>query len=246
MELVADLIASFDPERPHFRPTEIYNEGWLLRALLHTASQLDDHTSPLSFAPGATWFSEALLPTAFKAQHRGDPLAETRTSADGVIGHILVGEKGKTDLVLRPAAEQFVVVEAKIGSSLSSGTRNAPYFDQAARTVACMAESLRRADRRPSDVDRLSFIMLAPQSAIDAGTFAEEMDPASIRSKVERRVSEYEGTLDEWYSRWFEPTMAEIDLLSLSWEAAISWLGDSDGAAGAALADFYRRCLDFN
>jgi hypothetical protein len=246
MDLVADLVTSFDPEHPHFRPTEIYNEGWLLRALLHAASRLDDQSFPLSFAPGATWFSEALLPTAFKAQYRSDPLAETRTNADGVIGHILVGEKGKADLELKPAAQQFVVVEAKIGSSLSSGTRNAPYFDQAARTVACMAESLRRADRRPSDVVRLVFIVLAPQSAIDAGTFAEEMDLTSIRSKVERRVSEYEGTLDEWHSRWFEPTMAEIDLLSLSWEAAISWLGDSDGAAGAALADFYQRCLDFN
>jgi hypothetical protein len=31
----------------------------------------------------------------------GDPLAETRTNADGVIGHILVGEKGKADLELR-------------------------------------------------------------------------------------------------------------------------------------------------
>jgi hypothetical protein len=40
--------------------------------------------------------------------------------------------------------------------------------------------------------------------------------------------------------------MTEIDLLSLSWEAAISWLGDSDGAAGATLADFYQRCLDVN
>jgi hypothetical protein len=149
-------------------------------------------------------------------------------------------------LVLKPAAEQFVVVEAKISSSLSSGVRNAPYFDQAARSVACMVESLRRADQRPSDVDRLAFIVLAPQSAIDAGTFAEEMEPTSIRSKVERRMSEYEGTLDEWHSRWFEPTMTEIYLVSISWEAAISWVRDSDGAAGAALADFYQRCLDFN
>jgi hypothetical protein len=40
--------------------------------------------------------------------------------------------------------------------------------------------------------------------------------------------------------------MTEIYLVSISWEAAISWVRDSDGAAGAALADFYQRCLDFN
>lgn len=49
MDLVAELIASFDPKHPHFRPTEIYNEGWLLRALLHAASRLDDQSFPLSF-----------------------------------------------------------------------------------------------------------------------------------------------------------------------------------------------------
>jgi hypothetical protein len=52
--------------------------------------------------------------------------------------------------------------------------------------------------------------------------------------------------LDEWHSGWLEPTMAKIDLLSLSWEAAISWVEGSDSAAGAALADFYQQCLDVN
>ena len=245
MKLIADLITSFDPEDPHFRPTEIYNEGWLLRALLHVLSKLDYKQFPVSFAPGATWFSEALLPTAFKARYRGDPLAETRTNADGVIGHILIGERAKADLELKPMADQFVVIEAKIGSRLSSGTRKAPDFDQAARNVACMAEVLRRAGRRPSDVERFSFVVLAPQSAIEGGIFAEEMDRSSIRSKVETRVASYAEEKQDWHEQWFEPALAEIDLLSLSWEAAISWVGDSDEAAAALLTDFYDQCIGF-
>ena len=245
MEIITDLITSFDPKEPHFRPTEIYNEGWLLRALLHVLSKLDTKQFPVSFAPGATSFSEALLPTAFKARYRGDPLAETRTNADGVIGHILIGEKAKADLELKPMADQFVVIEAKIGSQLSPGTLHAPDYDQAARNVACMAEALRRAGRRPSDVERLSFVVLAPQSAISGGKFAEEMDRSSIGSKVERRVASYAEEKQDWHEQWFEPALAEIDLVSLSWETAISWVGDSDEDAAALLTDFYDQCIGF-
>ena len=39
---------------------------------------------------------------------------------------------------------------------------------------------------------------------------------------------------------------AEIDLVSLSWEAAISWVGDSDEAAASLLTDFYGPCMGFN
>lgn len=110
MNIIADLIGAFDPDNPNFRPTEIYNENWLLKAFLHLASEAEFRNSPFSFAKGSTWFSEALLPTAFRPNYRGDHLAETRTNADGVIGHILIGEKGKADLELQPDAHQFVVI----------------------------------------------------------------------------------------------------------------------------------------
>ncbi len=80
-----DLLETFDPENSNFRPTEIYHEGWLLREFLHHAAQTDLGDSPLAFAEGSTWFSEALLLTAFKARGRGDLQTESRTHADGVI-----------------------------------------------------------------------------------------------------------------------------------------------------------------
>ena len=65
-----------------------------------------------------------------------------------MIGHLNIGRRGATDLSLRPDATRFAVIEAKIYGKLSPGVRNAPFFDQAARSVACIAEILRRADRR--------------------------------------------------------------------------------------------------
>lgn len=246
MHIIADLIEHFDPDNPNFRPTEIYNESWLLKGLLHQVSQTDLSASPLSFSPGATWFSEALLPTAFRARYRGDKLAEARTNADGVIGQILIGEKGKADLELAPDAAQFVVVEAKINAPLASGTSHAPGFDQAARNVACMAEVLRRANRPPHEMEKLAFIVLAPQRSIAAGRFSRELDPAGMRGKIRDRVAAYDGDLDDWYDEWARPTLASISVHALSWERAIHDLGEMKAEAARSLQAFYELCLDFN
>ena len=132
-----------------------------MRLVLHHAYQPPYQSHPLSFQPASTWFSEGLLPTAFKPAFQSDPRGETRTNADGVIGHILIGAKGKADLELRSEATQFSVIEAKIHSPLSKGTQHAPDFDQAARNVACMAESLRQSHRKPQLFTNVESLVLA-------------------------------------------------------------------------------------
>lgn len=88
MDLLLNLISSFDLQNPNFRTTEIYNENWLLKIVLQQLSLLEDGDYPLGFLPESDWFSEGLLPTAFQARYQGDRLAESRTHADGLIGHI--------------------------------------------------------------------------------------------------------------------------------------------------------------
>jgi len=246
MKVLSELINSFDPNNPRFRPTELYNESWMIKLVLHQASTLTDQSFPLSFLPGSSWFSEGLLPTAFKQRYRGDQLSESRTNSDGAIGHIQIGSQGKADLELDAEAKQFTIIEAKINAPLSAGTSNARYFDQAARNVACMAEVLSRAGVHPSSLSRLEFIILSPQLSIEKGTFSKEMDPDSIFSKVARRVREYDGELDEWFSSWFEPTMEAIQLHSLSWEAAIDWLGGHRPDITRELEAYYKLCLEYN
>jgi hypothetical protein len=246
LNIIADLVDQFDPENPTFRPTEIYNENWLLKGFLLQASKVDLQNSPFSFFDGASWFSEALLPTAFKARYRGDKLAESRTNADGVIGHFLIGEKAKADFELMPDAKQFVVVEAKISAPLSPGISNVPSFDQAARNVACMAEVLHRANKSPAEIEHLAFIVLAPEYSIEAGTFAAEMEPQGMLQKIQDRVSAYEGDLDEWFEKWAEPTLASISTYSVSWEQAIESLRSGEPEAANSLKEFYGLCLEFN
>lgn len=246
MDIIFDLFRSYDPDSPHFRPTEIYNECWLIKIVLSLASTIPPDEFPLSFLSGSSWFSEALLPTVFKPRQQKDPLGEARTNADGVIGHFEIGKKAKADFELEKDAKQFSVVEAKINVPLSKGVINAPYFDQAARNVACMAESLARADLSPSSIDRLAFIILAPERSIKKCTFEQEMTKDSIQAKTEQRVSAYQGEKEVWYRDWFIPTLDRIQLHTLSWEQTIDWLTKFKPDAREQLVDFYSKCLEYN
>jgi hypothetical protein len=191
-----------------FPATDLYNECWLMRLVLNWFSEhgFDEH--PLCFLPNSRWYSESFLPTQFLARRRPDPLAESWTRADGVVGNICIGRDAVVGTTLGPAASQFYVIEAKMFSRLSPGVRHAAYFDQAARSVACIAEVLSRARQRPDAISSLGFFVLAPQEQINAGKFNSEMSKESIQAKVKKRVSEYTDSQEcekkgNWLQKWF-------------------------------------------
>ena len=241
-----NLLPNIDHDLPNFPPTILYNEGWLLRLILDwfSSSGITDH--PLSFPIDSHWFSEARLPSAFLPRFRGDPLAESHTNADGVIGHFMIGNKGKTDLELIPDATHFVVLEAKLFSGLSKGVKHAKYYDQAARNVACMAEVLSRADRKSNTFSQLGFYVLAPKDQIRSRTFSSHLDKQSIKDKVERRVSSYQGERDDWFNEWFIPTLEKIEIRSISWEAVLDIVRNKDSKTDDTLREYYSHCLKFN
>ncbi len=243
---VAALLARCDDEAPPFPPTVLYNEGWLLRVVLDWFDRHGGDRYPMSVLPGARWFSEAWLPSAFLPRERGDPLSESRTHADGVIGHFAIGDPGTAGLALARDATQLVVLEAKLYSPLAAGVKNAPFYDQAARTVACMAEVLRRAERDACDLDVLEFLLLAPRVRIDDGAFTWTANVDSIRRKVRRRIEDYAGERDEWFLHWFEPTLRHLDVRCLSWEDVLDVIAFHDPVAGQSLDAFYGRCLKHN
>jgi hypothetical protein len=232
-------------EDPRFPPTVLYNENWMLRLVLDRL--VDRGTSSLvPVAPGATWYSEALLPSAFLARFRGDPLAESYTHADGVVGHFRIGGNGKGDLVLLPEAAQLTVIEGKMFSKLSSGVSNARYFDQAARNVACIAQVLCVSNLSPADVGWLGFHLVAPREQITLGVFEDLVTKESIRGKVRRRVAEYEGGRDDWLERWFLPTLDRLEVGVLSWEELVDEVVSEDEEVGRRLEEFYQMCVRFN
>jgi len=246
LEGIHRLIDSAESEPANFPLTLLYNEGWLLRLVLDWYSRRKLTGHPLLFEHRATWFSEALLPSPFRPRHRGDPRAEARTHADGIVGHISVGSSAKADARLLDDATQLIVTEAKIYSPLSGGTRNAPFFDQAARNVACITELLSRANRPPSQMTSLAFFVLAPEAQIKTGIFAQKLDKTAIKTAVQARAEAFSFELGGWVDEWFIPTLEAIRIEALSWESLIGDTASNDMEAFHSLQAFYQRCLKYN
>jgi hypothetical protein len=243
---VQSLLESCSTDKACFPPTILYNEGWMLRQTMDFFSSFKVKNHPLSVPEGSRWYSEALLPSAFLPRSRPDSLAESRTHADGVIGHFEIGKGAKANLILLPEATHFVVFEAKMFSKLSPGVKHATYFDQAARSVACVAEVLRIAKRPASEMSTLGFYVLAPKAQIEQNFFEENLKQKSIKQKVERRVKEYEGKKDEWFLKYFIPALDCMKIEALSWEGLIDTVRKYDSDAADELEQFYKLCLQYN
>jgi len=161
----------------------------------------------------------------------------------GVVGHFIIGRSGKSDIQLTEPAKQFIVLEAKMFSPLSPGVRNAPYYDQAARTVGCMCEVLRLSNVEPDSFDVLAFHVIAPKEQIDKGVFTKQLRLESISEKVRRRIGEYNsGERVAWLRCHFGPFIRIISVGCISWEDVISYIGKHDSSFAAGLSRFYLRC----
>jgi hypothetical protein len=244
---VARLLGKCDSPERNFPPTDLYNEGWMLRLVLDWLADNPGIDHPLSFSPSDRWHAEALLPSAFLARYRGDSLAESWTHADAAIGDIAIGVNRDGDLTLTENASRFLVTEAKMFSKLSSGVKNAAYFNQAARNVACIAEVVRRAGLPPEKFTRIAFYIIAPKSQIQDGLFAPQIDKEHIRETVRRRVSDYNNAArEQWFAKWFLPTLNHTEIAELSWEGLIDAIGAMAVGDGGELGNFYEKCLQYN
>jgi hypothetical protein len=221
-----------------------------LRLVLDWLSQhsLDGHV--LDFADGASWYSEALLPSQFLPRTKSDPLGEGYTHADGVVGHIVIGNGSIANTILAGNASQFVVTEAKLFSRLSPSVTHALGFDQAARSVACIAEVLFKADRKPDLFSSLGFVVLAPREQIQLGLFKQQVSKTSIKDKVTQRVQAYRSPdrekKDIWLDNWLLPTLDHMKIDCLPWEEIIQAINHNDSGFGSELSAFYVDCLRFN
>lgn len=148
--------------------TEVYNEGWMLRLLV---AKLHDTREGLVKAladPGENaavqtiarlsrrgWCSEGELFPTFKG--------EGTTKADGIVGNItprLLGSGRNTKWGFECESGEFRVLEAKMKSPLSAGTKNLKNYDQAARYVGCIAMM----EARHLNKTHGGLIVLGPES----------------------------------------------------------------------------------
>lgn len=236
----------------HIPSTLIYNEGWLLRCILNWFYINSKPSNLIYFFPESTWFSEGLLPSKFIPMFRGDQIAEGRTNADGVVGNIKIGSKGKGDVSFVKPFEQLIVTEAKIYSKLSYGTKNANFYDQAARNVGCVAKMLDDSNCYLKNIKDLAFYVIAPKRQIkNEPSFSQWVNKTSIEHKVQKRIKQYKDRKDynkkeEWFKDYFLPVLSIIKVECISWEKIIKEIKETDNKTGNIFENFYKKCLEIN
>lgn len=233
----------------------------MLRLILDAMQPLDVPGHPLRFLSGSKWYSEALLSSPFRPRLKQDTLSEGLTHADGVIGHFEFRPLTQAGLRLKPDSRQFVVVEAKMFSNLSSGTTNARGYNQAARNVACMAEAIAQSGMPDplSSLESVGFIVVAPERSKRGHPNTNLEDcvvPESIRLAVHNRIAAYEeksrketAELRQWETKYFLPLVLRLEkeksLAVLSWEQVIETINAYDPVCGHELKRFYDHCLAY-
>lgn len=120
------------------------------------------------------------------------------------------------------------------------------YLPPPSMNVACVAEVFRRANIQPKHLLQTGFYVLAPKSQIERGRFSKVVKRSSIQKKIERRVQEFGGDKDEWYSMWFQLVIQQMDIQVISWEEIISTIKEHEPDTANSFGDFYRQCVKFN
>jgi len=245
-EAMGSMLRSCAGKTPVLPPTSMFNARWLLRLVLEWFALRAAAEHPLAVPEGGRWFSEALLPTTFIGGGKAARLSEPAAEVDAVIGHFDIATTGTADLSLRPDATHLVVVEAKIFDGLSPGPAGAKYFDEAPRTVACVAEALSVAKRQPAEVPRLAFYVVAPQVQFARRVFEKGVSRSSIGRKVKRRVTDFGAKKEQWYNEWFQPAFQQMEIGLLSWEELLRTIKEQDPASASAIQWFYEQCIGFS
>ncbi len=251
-ERMIHMLQTCDTDQGVLAPTEVYNESWMLRLILDWFSRQPPSEHQLSFEKDARWYSKIQLPSQFLPRFQTDPQAESYMHADGVIGHFSTARSGTGDIDLHPDAGQFVIVQAKIFNRLSKGIKNNKNYDQAARTTACIAQTLSLKQKQINDMSRLGFYVVAPEKQLKfEPTFQTFLQKDSIRIKVHNRIKAYSDPADaasknKWFKTWFLPTLEFIDIHCLTWEEIMAHISSNDSDNGDALLEFYKKCLALN
>lgn len=244
------LFDFFEYWKAYTHPTEFYNEGWLLKLLVHAITDFGLRDHPLYVNENNIFFSEGLLYSPFLQRFRGDPLAETHTHADGVIGNFKIGNdlnKGSLHLV----GDKLNVFEAKINSGFSKKVTKAPFYNQAARYVACIAETIDRANKLEVLNDlSIGFYLVVPKGQYNKKMHFEMLlDKNHIFDRVKERVEQYKDEADyekriEWFKTKFKPVLEKIVIEPLFYEDIISMLNDYKYID--EVNDFYKSCIKCN
>ena len=237
---ISEILSKCDSGQRNINPTLLYNEGWMIRLLVAESIKENITIKGLNFNNIATWYSEGLLSSPFLPRIKGDKLAEGFTHADMVLGDFTVEAELRGDIKLKDNANLFGVIEAKMGSKLSSGTKNAPNYNQASRNLACIAYNTLNSNAE-------TFLaVVAPDKKIVEHGIEKIVKIDYMLNQINDRFEQYLNEYGDVYSfkEQILDRAAKCQCMVVSYENWISEFSDQETAE--KLQSFLELCYKYN
>ena len=233
------IIDSIDQEQPNLNPTQIYNEGWMTRLLVKFSIEDKLKFKGIDFYSIRHWCSEALISSPFLPRERKDLLAESHTHADMAVGDFEVNFERNSEIKLKNNPNLFGLVEAKMGSNLGQGVTHAKNYNQASRSLACIAYVTKYTSCK------IFFSVVAPEDTLKKYRIDKQIDKEFMMQQIRDRFNQYEEKFKK--DKDMDGVLAkanECDVWSASYEVWIDAINDPQ--LKRALKTFYGKSKKWN
>lgn len=239
IKTVVQILNRCDTPETNICPTILYNEGWMTRLLVEISTEAKIRLHNIDFGNINHWYSEGLLSSPFLARSRNDTLAEGYTHADMALGDFIVDAANRGDISVKETDGIFGVIEAKMGSKLSAGTKNAPNYNQASRNLACIAFNTR------STKHNIFFTVVAPERKIEEHNIRQDVDLQVMLVQIGNRFDSYDASSKVYALK--ENVLNRAKTCTCSVISYESWIDElSSHSAYSSLVEFKERCYRFN
>lgn len=244
-----------DENKRIFSPKLLYNENYLLSLVMYWFLNNDNFIvnsdtdrricKAFKCLENTRCYIDATLETPFKVRHKGekDPLAEPSTNVSGVVGHfkVLYGKK-KERIVLLKDANQFIVIETTMSTPLKKGIKVNKEYQQVARDICCMVQTLSHLENK--FIDHIGLFVIAPQVTLKLESFKTYTYKKNIEEVVENRVKQYgNDSSKKAFLELFTRLFSRIDVDCISYEEIVMFIKKNDSEYGDKLEEFYELCL---
>lgn len=236
---ISAILSRCSTDDTNICPTILYNEGWMIRLLVEVSINAQLKLPDVDFGSIRHWYSEGLLSSPFLARSRQDNLAEGYTHADMALGDFCVDSANRGDIKIKGTTGIFGVIEAKMGSQLSAGTKNALEYDQASRNLACIAFNALSTEHN------IFFGVVAPRTKIKEYGIEKQVSVSRMVEKIAQRFDMYD--IDSKVHTLKERVLnraRRCTCFVISYESWIDALVNHD--AHADLEEFKSQCYRFN
>ncbi len=182
MKNLLEIIKTLNSNEPNLNPTEIYNEGWMTRLLVYESIKEKIKLKGIDYKKIKYWTSEALISSPFV---KDDKYREGYTHADMALGDFSVDFNTRGQIKILKNAKIFGIMEAKMGSNLSKGTKYFKNYNQASRNLACIAYNTMGTNCE------IFFYVVAPENKIKQHEINKQIDLQTMIDQISLRFKDY-------------------------------------------------------